>query len=141
MKKLFLLFIFICLSNQLYANPIVLDCKGIETYLHETKTLIGLSHNNIIEIDLKKETINFLDSEGIEQLNRLKKSGLKIEISKVNSAEIKFNFSFYNNYTKEDILRLFTLNRYNGSLEELSYANNIIFAEHKSICRKTKALF
>lgn len=141
MKKLFLLFIFIFLSNKLYANPIVLDCKGIETYLYETTKTFNFADDRILEIDLNKETINFLDSDGIEQLNRLKKMGLKIEISKINSSEIKFNFSFYNTETKQDILRIYTLNRYNGNLEQLIYADNIIFMEEKSICRKTKALF
>ena len=139
MKKIFIILIFIFISNNIFANPIILDCTCIKTYFYETsRSLDCYSGDHILEIDLKKRTVDYLDSDGKDQIKRIKKMGAVIEISEINSAEIEFYFSFYN---EKQILRLFTLNRYTGQLKELSYADNILTIDYESICVKTKALF
>ena len=136
--KTFLTILLLFFSFKIYANPIILDCTCLKSYFYDTSNTKDCDLDRVLKIDLKKNIVNYLDSDGIDEIKRLKELGAVIELNQINSSEIKYYFSFFNT---NQIDRFFTLNRYTGQLNESVYFNDILKIDYESICVKTKALF
>ncbi len=136
--KTFLTILLLFFSSKIYANPIILDCTCLKIYFYDTSNTRDCDLDRVLKIDLKNNIVDYLDSDGIDEMKRLKESGVVIELNQINSSEIKYYFSFFNTH---QIDRFFTLNRYTGQLNESVYFDDILKIDYESICVKTKALF
>ena len=140
MKKILIILV-LFFSSSVFAEKILLECKCEEVYFYET-TRFGscFQSDNIIEIDLKNWTIDYLDNDGKEMVERVLNDieGI-IEITEINSSQIIYIIAF--NVAGKDVLRTNTLNRYNGVLDTKVYFNNLQGIDITSICKKADALF
>ncbi|MDC0037265.1 hypothetical protein OAJ30_01155 [Alphaproteobacteria bacterium] len=140
MKTLLTLFVLL-FSSSVVAETIILDCKCQKVYFYETNNYAKcFQGDNIIEIDLTHENIEFLDNNGKKLIKRITENEGVIEVTAINSSQIEYVIAF-NVSGKKDVLRINTINRYNGVKDEMTYLDGVHQIDTKSICKKTDALF